>query len=75
MANAVSRIEEAFSLFQRAKALMVGVTSDLNEGREAVNEKSLDKLKTMLEREELETKEARGDLANAIADYRKRRAG
>lgn len=74
MANVVSRIEEAISLFQRAKEAMAGVTSTLTDSREAVSERNLDKLKAMLEREEMETREARADLASAIADYRKNRA-
>ena len=74
MANVVSRIEEALSLFQRATDLFNGVRDDLNDGREAVNERNLGKLQEMLRREELETKAARDDLAAAIAEYRKRRA-
>lgn len=75
MANVLARVEEAMDLFRRAKEAMTSVTATISDGREAINETRLDRLQEQLKREEMETKAARDDLAAAIADYRKRRAG
>ena len=72
MANVFSTVEEALSLVQRGKEMLIAVTGTLRDGRDAVSEKRLDQLQAMLEREELETEAARKDLKSAIADYRKR---
>ena len=75
MSNVLDRVREALALAQRAKDALVSVTGTIADGREAVSEKSLDAMKDMLEREKLETQAAADDLASAIAEYRKRRAG
>lgn len=73
MANIQSRVQDAINYFNLAKEGFAAVTRDLNDGREAVNAKTLDQLQAQLKREELETAEARKGLADAIAAYRKRR--
>jgi ABC-type transporter Mla subunit MlaD len=75
MANVLDRVKEAMDLFNRATDAMKSVTATISDGREAINETRLDRLQEMLKQEEMETKAARDDLAQAIADYRKRRAG
>jgi hypothetical protein len=75
MANVLARVQEAIDLFNRAKEAMTSVTATIKDGREAINETRLDRLQEQLKREEMETKEARDDLASAIAEYRKNRAG
>jgi hypothetical protein len=75
MANVLDRTKEAIDLFRRAKEAMEGVTATITDSREAINETRLDRLQEILKQEEMESRAARDDLASAVAEYRKNRAG
>lgn len=73
MANVLDRAREAFDLAHRAQEALQAVAGTVRDGREVVSEHRLDQLQAILEQEKIETREAADNLAEAIAEYRKRR--